>query len=131
MTPSEALRPERYINLETFRKDGSGVKTPVWFVNVGDKLGVFSNGKAYKVKRLARDPRVRVAACDVRGKLIESSEWFAGEGRLVTDEPERQRIYKALKAKYGLQMGLLTIGATLSGRRKGWAMIELDLRGDD
>src|SRR5690606_13387398 len=73
MTPSEALRPERYINLETFRKDGSGVKTPVWFVNVGDKLGVFSNGKAYKVKRLARDPRVRVAACDVRGKLIESS----------------------------------------------------------
>ncbi len=131
MNPSEELRRERYINLETFRKDGSGVKTPVWFVNIGDKLGVFSNGKAYKVKRLARDPRVRVAACDVRGKLTTRSEWFAGTGRLLTDEAEREQLYNALKAKYGIQMGLLTVGATLSGRRKGWAMIEIDLTLDD
>ena len=51
----ESLRPARYISFETFRKNGTGVKTPVWFAIEEDRLVIFTAGGAYKVKRLARD----------------------------------------------------------------------------
>ena len=33
-----SLRGENYINLETFKKNGQGVKTPVWFAHQGESL---------------------------------------------------------------------------------------------
>lgn len=129
MQPAEALRRERYINVETFKRDGSGVKTPVWFVNVGDKLGVFTNGKSYKVKRLRRNSQVRVAACDARGGVGNAPTWYEGEGHIVSDPDRVDAVYAALKAKYGVQMWFVTVGAKLSGRHKDWTVIELDLNG--
>ena len=32
----------QYLNIETFRKSGVGVQTPVWFVREGDVLYVWS-----------------------------------------------------------------------------------------
>ncbi|MGE0321941.1 MAG: PPOX class F420-dependent oxidoreductase [Polyangiaceae bacterium] len=98
MQPNETLRRERYINVETFKRDGNGVKTPVWFVNVGDKLGVFTNGKSYKVKRLRRNSKVRVAACDARGGVGKSATWYEGEGHIVSDP---QRIDAGLQGAQG------------------------------
>ena len=46
-----------YINLRTFKRDGTGVDTPVWFAESDGKLYVFTEGDAYKVKRLRRDAR--------------------------------------------------------------------------
>lgn len=129
MQPNEALRRERYINVETFKRDGNGVKTPVWFVNVGDKLGVFTNGKSYKVKRLRRNSKVRVAACDARGGVGKAPTWYEGEGLIVTDPDRVDAVYAALKAKYGMQMWLVTVGAKLSGRHKDWTVVELALNG--
>src|SRR6202035_493524 len=63
------LADAKYVNLETFKKDGNGVKTPVWAAPLDGKLVVMSAGDAFKVKRLRRDPHARVAACDVRGKV--------------------------------------------------------------
>ncbi|MBX3184520.1 MAG: PPOX class F420-dependent oxidoreductase [Polyangiaceae bacterium] len=123
--PAE-LTSAKYISLETFRRDGTGVKTPVWFAELDGLLGVFTNGKSYKVKRLRRDSKVRVAACDLRGGVAEGAPWFDAEGTLVTDEALKERVYRALKAKYGWQMGLITLSATLSGRRKHWEVIAIE-----
>lgn len=131
MQPHESLRSERYINVETFKRDGNGVKTPVWFVNVRDKLGVFTNGKSYKVKRLRRNPKVRVAACDARGGVGKSPTWYEGRGEIVSDSKRVDAVYDALKAKYGVQMWFVTLGARLSGRLKDWTVIELDLGSAD
>ena len=70
-----------YLNLETFRKTGEGVKTPVWFVEDQGTLYVRTAANSAKVKRLRRNSSVRVAPCDVGGAL--KGEWVAAEARLV------------------------------------------------
>src|SRR5260370_23304631 len=67
----------KYLNLETFKKSGQGVKTPVWFaaepsveLDSNDaKLYVYTIGVSGKVKRIRNNPRVNVAPCDMRGEL--------------------------------------------------------------
>lgn len=43
---------QNYLNFETFRKSGGSVKTPVWFVQDGDKLFVRTANSSGKVKRI-------------------------------------------------------------------------------
>ena len=116
---------ERYISLETFKRDGAGVKTPVWAAPLEGALVVMSAGEAYKVKRLRRDPRVRVAACDVRGNV--RGEWREGKGRIVDDPSEVTRAHAALRRKYGWQMALTDFFASLSGRKRKRAYLALAL----
>ena len=64
---STPLDGETYISLETFRKDGSGVKTPVWAAALDGKLVVMTDGTSHKVKRLRSNPAA-TAAFLPRGK---------------------------------------------------------------
>ena len=114
-----------YINLATFRRDGRAVETPVWFAARNGKLYVFSEAKAGKMKRLRNSASVRVAPCNVRGKL--RGDWTLGAGRRV-DDPETVAIaYDALLAKYGWLMRLTNFVSRLAGRIEGRAIIEIDL----
>lgn len=115
-----------YISLETFKRDGTGVKTPVWCAPLDDEIAVFTEGTAYKVKRLRRDPRVRVARCDVRGKIL--GPWHEGTGRIVESEPEEKRAYAALREKYGWLMWITDAMSTLTGRigRRKVLLLKLD-----
>jgi PPOX class probable F420-dependent enzyme len=63
------LKHEKYISLVTFRKDGTAVATPVWFAEREGRLYVMTRGDSGKVKRLRRDPRVRVAPSTIRGSV--------------------------------------------------------------
>jgi PPOX class probable F420-dependent enzyme len=97
-----SLQGEKYINLETFRKNGQGVRTPVWFVGepeqgVPEKLYVYSTADSGKAKRIRNNPRVRVAPCDVRGKLL--GEWIEAIAAIVTGE-EAEHGMKLLNKKY-------------------------------
>ncbi len=123
--PQEPYADARYINLETFRKNGRGVKTPVWCAPCGDEIAIFSERKAGKVKRLRNDTRIRVARCDVRGKV--RGEWCEGQGRIVESAEEEKRAYEALHRKYGWQMAMADFFSTLSGRIKGRAVVMLRL----
>ena len=105
---------ERYISIETFKRDGTGVKTPVWAAPLDGALMVMSAGDAYKVKRLRRDPRVRLAACDLRGTV--RGEWREGKGRIVEDPAEVTRAHAALRKKYGWQMAITDLFAGIAGR---------------
>jgi PPOX class probable F420-dependent enzyme len=68
----------KYLNLETFKKDGTGVKTPVWFaadpslsLDSNDaKLYAYTVGVSGKVKRIRNNLRVKIAPCDMRGKVL-------------------------------------------------------------
>lgn len=80
MMPEE-LRRGRYISLTTYRKNGTGVATPVWYAVEGSELYAWTRTDSWKVKRLRNDPRVEVAVCDLRGNIAEGAERFTGEGR--------------------------------------------------
>jgi PPOX class probable F420-dependent enzyme len=59
----------RYLSITTFRRDGRAVATPVWFVQRDGKLLVETDASSGKVKRIRRDPHVRVAVCTASGRL--------------------------------------------------------------
>ena len=64
-----AFSRHRYLSLETYRRTGQAVATPVWFVVDRDVIYVYSLATAGKVKRIRNNPRVRIAPCDARGRL--------------------------------------------------------------
>jgi uncharacterized protein len=103
-----------YFSLATFRKNGNAVPTPVWFAPAGDTFYVFSAPDAGKVKRIRLTSRARVAACDVRGKLL--GDWIDAKARLVSDKDEIRSAYASLHRKYRLQMLIGDFFAKLSGR---------------
>lgn len=123
-TPDFAsLDGESYLSLETFRRDGRGVRTPVWFARRGGHLYVFSERDAGKVKRLRNDGRVRVAACNVRGRV--HGDWLVARGRIVEDTRTEALAYAALHAKYGWQMRVVDFFSALAGRIHGRAVLEI------
>ena len=116
----------QYINLETFKKSGDGVKTPVWAAPLEGKLVVFTEGKAFKVKRIRNNSKVRVAPCDVRGKVLGG--WHEGTARVVDgDAAFAQRAYAALTGKYGWKMRTLDFFSSLAGKKDKRALIEISL----
>jgi uncharacterized protein len=68
-----AFEGQKYLSLETFRKNGEGVRTPVWFAaekdGAAEVLFIYTIGEAGKVKRIRNNPRVRIAPCDMRGNV--------------------------------------------------------------
>jgi PPOX class probable F420-dependent enzyme len=122
-----ALDRERYGSLETFRKTGRAVATPVWFARSDGRFYVFTEGTAGKVKRLRNDPRVRLAPCNVRGRVHGPA--FAGRAAIVDDPAVVERAYAALRAKYGWQMRLVDLASRLAGRYDARAILEIELDG--
>jgi PPOX class probable F420-dependent enzyme len=122
-SPGTPLDRERYISLETFRRDGTGVKTPVWAAPLDGRLVVVTDGTSYKVKRLRANPKFRAAACDVRGTV--TGAWHDGIGRVLTDEGDRKRAIAALRQKYGWQIRVLDFFSFLGRRLGRRAFLEL------
>lgn len=119
------LGSEPYVSLVTFRRDGREVATPVWVAPLEDRLYVFTERAAGKVKRLKNDARVKLAPCNVRGGLRGS--WTEGRARLLDDTAREADIYGAFDRKYGWQMRLVNLGSRLAGRIDGRAVIEIEL----
>jgi len=101
-----ALAKEKYVCVETFRRDGTGVPTPVWFVEMEGQLFFYTQADAGKLKRIRRTPRVRVAPCDIRGKV--HGDWAEGQAR-IAGEAEAARAHQLLDHKYGLQKRILNV----------------------
>jgi uncharacterized protein len=116
---------ERYVSLATYRSNGTEVTTPVWLAQAGEHFYVFSEGDAFKVKRIRANPQARIAPCDLRGKI--NGPWLDMRGRIVEEDGLKTQAYAALLKKYGWQMGLLNFFSALSGKKNKRALIELRL----
>jgi len=100
-----AFAGQKYLNLETFRKNGEGVKTPVWFVadpsvsldSSQAKLFVYTVGVSGKVKRIRNNNRVKIAPCNASGRLM--GEWVDARAEIVTGA-EAERGMQLLNKKY-------------------------------
>ena len=62
-----------------------------------EHLVVETDADSYKVERIRRDPHVRIAECDARGRL--RGESVDAEARLLADD-ERERVERLLARKY-------------------------------
>ncbi len=61
--------PGKYLSLTTYRRDGSGVATPVWFVPENGRFLVMTEATSHKVRRIRHNNLVTVAPCTARGRL--------------------------------------------------------------
>ncbi|SCE18124.1 hypothetical protein GA0115236_138440 [Streptomyces sp. IgraMP-1] len=78
-----------------------------------DTLYVWTRSDSWKIKRLRRDPRVRVTVCDVRGKVAEDAPRAEGTARLVEDADGLKRLRRRFGRKYRLQFYVLDIGGMI------------------
>lgn len=95
----ERFTGKRYLNLETYRKNGEGVRTPVWFVEEDGVLYFRTFSNTGKVRRIRSQPRVMVVTCDRRGK--PEGGWLAGEANVV-EGSEAEQANRLLNRKFGL-----------------------------
>lgn len=100
---SQQLTAGKYLSLESFRKNGAGVRTPVWFAVADDgKLYAYTRDDSWKVKRIRNNPHVRVAACDARGNV--KGDWLDANARVFgPGEPETVKAHRLLDRKYLLK----------------------------
>jgi uncharacterized protein len=85
-----AFHGHKYLSLETFKKSGQAVRTPVWFaadpsVNLDSsaaKIFIYTIGDTAKVKRLRNNPLVKIAPCDMRGKIL--GPWVDARAQFLT-----------------------------------------------
>jgi PPOX class probable F420-dependent enzyme len=123
MTHGEAFRQlagHKYISLETFRRSGEGVKTPVWFAGAGldipaPLLYVYTIGNSGKAKRIRNNPCVMVAPCDVRGKVL--GEWVPARAEILQGEAAARGM-RALNRKYFPWKQVLDVFASLRKRER-------------
>lgn len=108
------LEDARYLNLATFRKNGTAVNTPVWFAADNGNYYVFSASSAGKIKRLRNSPAARIAPCDVRGVLL--GDWTDSQAHIVDSIEEERKAYHLLIGKYGWQMRITNFFSWLTGK---------------
>ena len=117
------VKNAKYIALETFRKSGQGVITPVWMAADGGKLYVWTDGTSGKARRIRANRRVRLCASDMRG--TPEGEWVEAQA-LVLDQPaDVQATAQRIAAKYGLLFHLFRVVGKLSGRGNNRVALEI------
>ncbi|RNJ77851.1 MAG: PPOX class F420-dependent oxidoreductase [Nitrosopumilus sp. H13] len=89
----------RYVLLETYKRDGTAVCTPVWFVSKGGTIYIVTRDQTGKVKRLRNNAGVRLAACGIRGAV--NGSWLSGTSEFVRPEKTGE-VVSWRDEKYGI-----------------------------
>jgi PPOX class probable F420-dependent enzyme len=89
----------KYVSLTTFRRDGTAVSTPVWFIPENGSLLVETDGNSYKVKRIRRNDNVTVASCNATGRVTGD---VVPARAAILPADELPRVERLLHQKYRL-----------------------------
>jgi uncharacterized protein len=104
------LSKEKYVALTTFRRNGTPVVTPVWFAVDNNKLYVYSEHNAGKMKRVRATGKVEVAPCTMKGKV--TGDAVSGTA-VALDASRGTYVHGLLNKKYGLIKKLFELGSSI------------------
>ncbi len=90
---------QKYICVETYKKNGQGVKTPVWCVISDGIIYVATTESSGKVKRIKNNKSVRIVPSNFQGN--PNGQWVEGEA-FFGDESELKQVMSLRNKKYGL-----------------------------
>lgn len=110
----------KYVLVTTFRKDGTPVGTPLWVVPEGDGFAAWTARDSGKMKRIRRDPRVRIAPCRLRGEPL--AEAIDAQVVEIRSGAEQEEIRRRVARKYGL-LGHLITGFEKRGKHERVAIV--------
>jgi PPOX class probable F420-dependent enzyme len=94
----------KYLSVGSYRRDGTEVRTPVWFVQEDGSLLVQTDGQSGKVKRIRRNPVVRIAPCTASGRL--RGEPVTAHAELLP-AAETGRVEAMIARKYRLDLVII------------------------
>jgi len=117
---------QNYLNIETFRRNGQGVRTPVWFVEDGGEIFIRTGANSGKVKRIRNNPDVQLAPCKADGTVI--GEWIPAKGREIADPETDKLVDQLLGKKYGIQKNLFAWMSRLRGDQ--YTVLKIELKSD-
>jgi PPOX class probable F420-dependent enzyme len=121
------LGDQPFVDLVSFRSDGSAAHTPVWVSGDGERLFVSTFGDSWKIRRMRANPLVAVAACDGPGHLLPGESYVAGRAD-VLDRSEFRTGVRAHRAKYGRHFSLMWPARwplRLVGKKRVWVLVTL------
>jgi hypothetical protein len=101
----ETFEKAKYINIQTFKKNGQPISTPVWFIIKDNKIFFRTGHKSGKIKRIRNNNNVKFALCDIRGKI--KGEWREGIAKIENDS--NKIILSKINKKYGISSKLMKI----------------------
>jgi PPOX class probable F420-dependent enzyme len=111
--------PGRFLSVTSFKRDGTGVATPVWFVSDGRRLYALTDLHSAKVRRIRRDPRVVVAPCRAGGRL--RGEPVPARAEVLTSTAELEHVQKLLLERYRISYRIVMLAYRLGRRLRGHA----------
>jgi len=131
----DELAAARYISLTTYRRDGTGVATPVWITGSGATFRFTTGDQAWKTRLLQNDPTVTVRVSDVRGRVAPSAATYRGTGVVKQDAASVAAVEQAIAERYGWQFrGTRVIDrvktALRVGTKQAVVAVELNVRRD-
>jgi PPOX class probable F420-dependent enzyme len=107
---------QNYLNIETFRKSGQAIKTPVWFVQDGNALFVWTQADSGKAKRIRNNGSVNIAPSTGSGEPL--GEWLPAHAQADTSPEAIQHVEKLMKKKYGLMFHIFGFLGKMRGGAK-------------
>ena len=111
---------QKYLNLETYKKDKTSVKTPVWFVIEKDQIYITTKETTGKVKRLRNNQNARIAVCSMKGEI--KSDWVDVGLEKITEESDVEKIVKLRKKKYGFSARLVSMFTSQKGKTVAYSV---------
>lgn len=117
-----ALGAGKYVLVTSYRKSGTPVPSPVWGVEDGDALGVWTPTDSWKVKRIRNRADVLIGPCDLRGNPTGEQIPATAE---ICDPETTARYRKLLARKYGVVGRLTLLGSKLRRGTSGTVGIRI------
>jgi len=101
--------------VESYKRDGKAVLTPVQSIQEEGLVYFRTDPRTWKVKRIGRNPHVRIVPSDRGGK--PTGTWVEGRARILEGQ-ESDRMMHVFKTEYGaVGDAMVNLVARLRGER--------------
>lgn len=120
----DKLGSGKFLLITSYRKNGTGVATPVWVVRDGEALGAWTPADSWKVKRIRNRADVLVGPCDARGNPTGDQIPATAE---VLDAAGTAHYRQLIARKYGILGRLTLFGSRLRRGESGTVGIRITL----
>mgnify|MGYP001269605871 FL=1 len=111
---------QKYLSLETYKRDSTPIQTPVWFVTENDQLYITTKETTGKVKRLRNNQNARIAVCSMKGDI--KSNWVDVGLEKIPEESNVEKIVKLRKKKYGFSARLISMFTSQKGKTMAYSI---------
>jgi len=116
MSDFSRFRKEEFLSLETYRKNGETIKSPMWFAQDNDALYLWTMADTSKVKRIRNNPHVNIAPCKRMGEV--TGEWMTAHATIDDSPIVVAQVEAMLLKKVGLFFRIFRLIDAIRDRQK-------------